>query len=233
MLFSRDDVARVLNNNFEPVWQSVRPVPIVRIDFGNGTVLTRTLNGNIATYLCSADGQVLDLVAGIYTPGAYLQRLAEGRMLAGYVDQEGPAKRAERLRGYHKTQLEALAKDGAPAVLVNAGDFAKRRVEGPVKAMLLRGAGAASYRARAAERAKEGADVKLESADDLASWKALREDTDANEAVRRRQVHELLAATGPAAPEALTKRVYKDVLHADLDDPYLGLGKTRFAGYPF
>jgi hypothetical protein len=31
----------------------------------------------------------------------------------------------------------------------------------------------------------------------------------------------------------VTKKLYKEVLHADLDDPYLGLGPTLFAGYPF
>jgi hypothetical protein len=34
-------------------------------------------------------------------------------------------------------------------------------------------------------------------------------------------------------PAAVMKRLYKDVLHADLDDPYLGLGPTLFANYAF
>ena len=51
--------------------------------------------------------------------------------------------------------------------------------------------------------------------------------------MRRKQVHELLASVGPAAPQALTRRLYKDILHADLDDPYLGLGSSLFASYPF
>ena len=36
-----------------------------------------------------------------------------------------------------------------------------------------------------------------------------------------------------AQPAALTKWLYKEVLHADLDDPYLGLGPALFASYPF
>jgi hypothetical protein len=31
----------------------------------------------------------------------------------------------------------------------------------------------------------------------------------------------------------VTKLVYKEVLHVDLDDPYLGLGEVLFATYPF
>ncbi len=66
MLFSNDEIADFINTTFEPTWQSVRPVPLVRIDFGNGHVVTRTLHGNIATFVCNADGHVLDILPGIY-----------------------------------------------------------------------------------------------------------------------------------------------------------------------
>ena len=69
--------------------------------------------------------------------------------------------------------------------------------------------------------------------DDLAGWKALTEDTQLNETTRRRQIHELLAKEGLVAPAKVLKPIYKDVLHADLDDPYLGLGKALFENYPF
>ena len=233
MLFSRDDVAAFVNRYFEPVWESVRPVPLVRIDFGNGNVLTRTLHGNIATYVCSADGQVLDLLAGIYTPAVYLQRLQQFRLLANYVDQEGNAKRAERLRDYHKGQLAAMTKDGQPMALINVADLGKRKIESGLKAMLVVGDHARAVVARDAARAKAVGDLKLDALDDLATWKALAKDTEANESVRRKQVHELLASVGLAAPQSLTRRIYKDILHADLDDPYLGLGSSLFASYPF
>ena len=60
MLFSDESVASFVNANFEPAWESVRPVPLVHIDFGNGQVLTRTLHGNILTSVCTAEGLVLD-----------------------------------------------------------------------------------------------------------------------------------------------------------------------------
>ena len=73
----------------------------------------------------------------------------------------------------------------------------------------------------------------LDSAEDLADWKALRDDTRLNETVRRRQIHALLARRGLVRPGDIAKLIYKDVLHADLDDPYLGLGSILFANYPF
>ena len=43
----------------------------------------------------------------------------------------------------------------------------------------------------------------------------------------------MLAEEGVHTPESLTKRIYREVLDADLDDPYLGLGDALFATYPF
>ncbi len=73
----------------------------------------------------------------------------------------------------------------------------------------------------------------MTAVEDVASWKALEEDTQLNERTRRLQIHELLAGVGLVRPDKVTRPIYKDVLHADLDDPYLGLGKVLFATYPF
>src|SRR5207249_752452 len=110
--------------------------------------------------------------------------------------------------------------------LLNAALLSKAAIERSVKAVLVPGAKGAPQPAAAA-------DTGLKEADDVAAFKYLSEDTKANESVRRRQVSELLAASGKAAREQITKKVYKDILLADLDDPYLGLGKTLFANYPF
>ena len=42
-----------------------------------------------------------------------------------------------------------------------------------------------------------------------------------------------MAATGPVPPKDLVRWLYKDVLHADLDDPLLGLGEVLNKNYPF
>lgn len=232
-MFSREDVAGFINQNFEAVWESVRPVPIIRIDFGNGTVLTRTLHGNIATYVCTAEGQVLDIMAGIYNPSGYLRRLDQFRLLANYVDQEGKAKRETRLRDYHQAQAEALKVNETPALLVNMQAISKMAIERGLKAVLVPGrlARQMTEATRTHDKGKE--DPKLDATEDLANWKLLAEDTQLNETVRRRQIDDMLAAKGVVRPEAVTKWLYKEVLHADLDDPYLGLGETLFASYPF
>jgi hypothetical protein len=227
-------VAAFVNRYFEPAWESIRPVPIVRIDFGNGHEITRTLHGNIASYVCDSAGRVFDILPGIYQPGAYLDRLGQFRLLHNYAGQEGADKVAGRLKKYHDDQAKALKANEPPSRFVNMGDMSKARIEGQLKAVLLAGkvAPPTPANAKAAEPARS-AQPKLSSAEELANWTALAEDTALNETVRKRQIHGMLAAAGPVPPRDVVRPLYKEVLHADLDDPYLGLGKTLFGNYPF
>ncbi|MDH3718724.1 MAG: hypothetical protein OES79_11450, partial [Planctomycetota bacterium] len=75
--------------------------------------------------------------------------------------------------------------------------------------------------------------AKLDTRQQLARWDLLAEDTRINERVRRLAIHRYLARCGTVSPSDVTRWLYREVLHADLDDPYLGLGKTLFASYPF
>lgn len=81
MLFSHPALARYLSERFECAWESVRPVPKVTIDFGNGRTLKRTLNGNILTWFCDPQGRVVDLVPGIVSPRAYAKRASRALAL--------------------------------------------------------------------------------------------------------------------------------------------------------
>jgi len=227
VLFSREEVARFINEGFEPVWESVRPVPIVRIDFGNGAVLTRTLHGNIASLVCTAQGQVVDILPGIYTPAVYVDRLKQFRLLATFATALPRDRRQAVLQRYHQRRLDQLS---GKAVAAGAArprmDVGKTKgVEDRIELVLARS------NPQPINPPREDPPVAVPA--DLADWKLLAEDTRQNETGRRRQIHALLAAAGVVKPQALTKRLYKEVLHADLDDPYLGLGPTLFAHYPF
>jgi len=229
VLFSRENVASFINDNFEAVWQSVRPVPIVRIDFGNGTVVTRTLHGNIATYVCAADGSVLDILPGIYTPDVYLARLDQLRLLATYVDQNREESRQLRLARYHQIQADALNKNQAGPRFARTAGISKGAIEKGAQVALL--PAVTMKDERRADRSGPSPPPGLSEDADL--WKLLVEDTRQSENIRRRQIHELLARGEPIRPEQIVATVYRDVLHSDLADPYLGLGQALFARYPF
>lgn len=222
MLFSNDDIATYINDNFEPAWMMVRPVPMVRIDFGDRTV-TRTLHGNIATYVCTADGTTLDIMPGVYEPSTYFDRLRQFSLLHRWATTS--RNTAETLRTYHVTQRNAIEAGEQPHELhvqdrkqPSVADFSKVvRIERPVELVL-------QPRAEVKRREMPAVDKRFDM---------LKEDTRINESVRRLRIHEKLADAGPLKPPAITKWLYREVLNADLDDPYVGLGKLLFDDYPF
>jgi hypothetical protein len=254
VLFSSDDVATFINGTFEPVWESVRPVPIVTIDFGNGQTITRTLHGNIATYLCGPDGRVFDILPGIYEPKEYLNQLTQFTLLYRHAHQQfvpvGEVRDLEQLRqrlaahltarlqAYHDRQAERLRADQPADVLVRAqGGLGKLMIEQPVQ--LIAAGDVAKFKANdwpvppaPAPPAVPVAAVPTRP-EEIAGWKELAEDTRINESVRRRMIHEKLAAAGRVESKDVTKWLYKEVLHADLDDPTLGIGELLNKRYPF
>lgn len=109
-----------MNGRYECAWESVRPVPRIDIDFGDGRKLTRTLQGNVATYLCTSDGRVTDIIPGVYDREPYLRRLASAPVTP-------PA--AVQVADFGKKRVEAR-------VIREVADTGKYEVERPVKALL-------------------------------------------------------------------------------------------------
>lgn len=222
MLFSSDPLAAYINTKFEPVWESVRPVPVVTIDFGNGERITRTLHGNIATSVCDPSGRVLDVLPGLYSPDEYRRQLEQFALLHQYLAFNfGAPPFAERFAKYHRTQAELLAKAQPPAKLEFnwLAGVSKARVENPVKLVI--GAKPEAIPTPKAERTP------------VVGWEELATDTRVNETARRRQIHEKLSVAGAVKPDDLVKWLYREVLHADLDDPTLGIGKLLDDTNPF
>lgn len=224
MLFSSDTLSKYINDHFEPAWESVRPVPLITIDFGNGHTITRTLNGNVATHVCNADGTVLDILPGVYTAEVYRKQLEQFVLLHRYAMDRGVPE--ARMKDYHEQQSAYLSKNQPAAELMEVvGGPSILGIERTIRLV------AAGRPNRAAGRAAEKQDPL--PAEKLAGWKELAEDTRINETIRRRAIHDKLAAAGKVRPADITKWLYKEVLKADLDDPYLGLGPVLDKQYPF
>ena len=205
MLFSNESVATAIVKDFEPVWVSLRPVPLITLDFGNGTVIRRTLHGNVATYACTGNGEVLDVLPGVYQPLPYIEQLQElVRLNRTIADETNVNKKAKALQKYHRAKQGVLEK----------------RISGQ--------AGKANSESRAT--AKKPGDF---SPADLAAWNALAEDTRQNETTRRLAIHNYLAMRVLVRPDDIAKWIYREVLHSDLDDPYMGLRDLLFDNYPF
>jgi len=67
-LYANQEIGDLLRERFVLHWQTVRPVPKVTIDFGDGRKLERTVCGNSAHYILSTDGRPLDVLPGLYGP---------------------------------------------------------------------------------------------------------------------------------------------------------------------
>jgi hypothetical protein len=107
-LYSNKDVSDFLRTNYVLHWQSVRPVPRVTIDFGDGRKLERTLTGNSGHYVLSSDGTVLDVLPGLYSPLAFRQWLWDLRTLQLAYDKVPAGERPVKLRDFHSHQRDEL-----------------------------------------------------------------------------------------------------------------------------
>ena len=92
VLYSNTEVSTVLRDRFVLHWQSVRPVPTVTIDFGDGRKLERTLTGNSIHYILDSQGRPIDALPGLYGPQAFLRGLTNAetffKSLTGKNDQQ-------------------------------------------------------------------------------------------------------------------------------------------------
>lgn len=101
VLYANTDIGKLLREQFVLHWQSVRPVPKVTIDFGDGRKLVRTLTGNSIHYILDSQGNPVDALPGLYGPRAFRERLEAAQRVVLSLAAAGPAERAQRLQIYH------------------------------------------------------------------------------------------------------------------------------------
>lgn len=95
LLYPDPRVNRVLRNYYVLHWESVRKVPCVRLDFGDGRVVERTIAGNSIHYLLGMDGQVLDGLPGLYSPLTFTRALNRWRPMCRRYNNSPSLKRSQ------------------------------------------------------------------------------------------------------------------------------------------
>jgi len=109
VLYSNDEVSNFLHDRFVLHWQSVRPVPTVTIDFGDGRKLERTLTGNSIHYILDSDARPLDALPGLYGPKAFLRGLLDAEKIFKSVAGRTEAQRNLMLRTYYGEQHNKIS----------------------------------------------------------------------------------------------------------------------------
>jgi hypothetical protein len=109
VLYPNDEVSAVLHDRFVLHWRSVRPVPTVTIDFGDGRKLERTLTGNSIHYILDSQARPLDALPGLYGPRAFLRGLLNAEKLFQSLAAKNEQERAWMLRDYYAQQHNRIA----------------------------------------------------------------------------------------------------------------------------
>ena len=109
-LYSNEEIAKTLRERFVLHWRSVRPVPKVTIDFGDGRKLERTLTGNSIHYVLMPDGQVVDAIPGLYGAKAFLKHITRGEALVRLLADASSERRNVMLADFHQQQAEEISR---------------------------------------------------------------------------------------------------------------------------
>lgn len=160
-LYANREVSQYLRENFVLHWKSVRPVPKITIDFGDGRRMERTVTGNSIHYVLTPDGDIVDGLPGLYAPHEFLTKLKASRQITEWflrndettkAAKASPTWREDVLNFYH-TQCLARIESAWQADL---NRIAKEEQEAQARAELARqvAAGAAPKNPPAAAAAE-------------------------------------------------------------------------------
>ncbi|MGF1602550.1 MAG: hypothetical protein ACFCU8_11110 [Thermosynechococcaceae cyanobacterium] len=104
-LYPNTEVSKYLRDRYILHWESVRPVPKVTIDYGDGRKLQRTLTGNSIHYILNAKGQPIDALPGLYGPQAFLSHLKQAEDLNHNMAKGNGPESQDLLQTYHRDRL--------------------------------------------------------------------------------------------------------------------------------
>ena len=77
VFYQNHEINQILRDRYILHWRSVRPVPRVTIDLGDGTHIERTLTGNSIHYILDSHGRLLEPLPGLYGPSFFQSALEE------------------------------------------------------------------------------------------------------------------------------------------------------------
>lgn len=97
LLYPRPQINQVLRRDFVLHWQSVRAVPRVTIDFGDGRRVERTLTGNSVHVVLDPCGRAVDALPGLFSADVFVEQLAQARAF-GLANRRTLARLHDRAR---------------------------------------------------------------------------------------------------------------------------------------
>ena len=109
VLYSNAEISAVLRDRFVLHWQSVRPAPVITIDFGDGRKLERTITGNSIHYVLDSSGNPLEAFPGLYGPKAFLRGLTDAEGLFKSLAGRKSGERETILAAHYKIRTDRIS----------------------------------------------------------------------------------------------------------------------------
>jgi hypothetical protein len=109
VLYSNQEVANELRQRFVLHWQTVRAVPRITIDFGDGRKLERTITGNSIHYILDSQGRPVDGLPGLYSPAAFLEGITRAELVVKALKLKNDAERSQYLTWFHQKRLNEIS----------------------------------------------------------------------------------------------------------------------------
>jgi hypothetical protein len=107
-LYANAIVSSYLRDHFVLHWKSVRPVPRITVDFGDGRKIERTVTGNSIHYVLDCKGRVVDALPGLYGANTFLADLKKAEAMAQTSASFEDGRREPALREYHNLGRQTI-----------------------------------------------------------------------------------------------------------------------------
>ncbi len=118
-LYPDPEIAALLRNTFVLHWQSVREVPIVTVDFGNGRKLRQPIIGNSVHLVLTEQGRVFDALPGLVSPREFVNWLNSVSKLHQNIQQLDPASYQHTIQRWHRQRAERRRSESPLTIQAN------------------------------------------------------------------------------------------------------------------
>ncbi|MEM9419111.1 MAG: hypothetical protein AAGA25_08710 [Planctomycetota bacterium] len=109
-LYANQIIADYLRDHYVLHWESVRPVPVMTIEFGDGRTLRRTITGNSFHYVLDPQGRMVDVLPGLYNAVVFKRLLERAETFArGSDNTESHTDFRQRLIEFHASASQQMS----------------------------------------------------------------------------------------------------------------------------
>lgn len=243
-LYPHKDVQARLRDEFVLHWESVRAVPVITIDFGNGRSLKRTITGNSLHLVLDENGRTVDVLPGLYTAREFSRVLGQAGPVAASLGTLSEAEFFSRRAEWHTAALDAtwvrwrtvcdqagLPPDLKPGMDHPADVWTRFAVAASPGVLEGVAQAAVAERAPPAEAAGRIAMTKALSETPMMRLvrnlnRILGEDSVRNEYYLHAEIHRWLTGSRAVLTgDQLVPLVYAELFLSPLDDPWYGLSR--------